>query len=88
MVESFLEEQLKRIREMTERMARVGDDAAELKHELARSRESSPQDPLHNVKDLRKYSDPDRETDRPEQHAGKGRRHLAHDSSRRRRRPR
>ena len=86
MAESFLKEQLKRIREMTEQMTRAEDKAAELTDQFARSRESVRQDPLHDVKDLRKYSYPDPETDRREEHAGKSRRHLAHDSSRRRRR--
>ena len=85
MAESFLEEQLKRIRDMTEQMTQARNRAAELTEEFARSRESGQQDPLHDVKDLRKYSYPDPETDRPEAHAGKARRHLAHDSSRRRR---
>jgi hypothetical protein len=85
MAESFLEEQLKRIRGMTEQMTRARNEAAELTDEFARSRKSGRQDPLHDVKDLRKYSYPDRETDRPVEHAGKARRHLAHDSSRRRR---
>ena len=39
MAESFLEEQLKRIREMTEQMSRVRNRAAELEAELARDRE-------------------------------------------------
>lgn len=86
MAESFLEEQLKRIREMTEQMKRVRDNAAELWDELARGRDSGRQDPLQDVRDLRKYSYPDRETDFPERRAEKPRRHVAHDSPRRRRR--
>jgi hypothetical protein len=84
MAESFLEEQLKRIRELTDRMTRVRSDAAELSYEIL-NREDD-QDPLHNVKDLRKYSYPDREIDRPEDHPAKIRRHHAHEAPRRRRR--
>jgi hypothetical protein len=86
MAESFLEEQLKRIREMTEQMTRIRDNAAELTDELARGRESGRQDPWHDARDLRKYSYPDPETYRPEDRARKARRHVAHDSPRRRRR--
>ena len=88
MAESFLEEQLKRIRELNERMTRVRNDAAQVTDELARSRQAGrqDQDPLSDVRDLRKYSYPDRETERPEDTAGNARRHLAHDLPQRRRR--
>ena len=47
MSESFLEEQLKRIREMTERMSRATNHTAEVNCEIARPREASRQGPLH-----------------------------------------
>ena len=86
MAESFLEEQLKRLREMSEQMTRVTNDSAELSDELARSRKSGRRDPLQDVRDLREYSYPNRETRAPERRAERPRRHAAHDSPRRRRR--
>ena len=50
MAESFLKEQLKRIREMTEHMARAHDRAAELSHELRQEREAATRHPLAEVK--------------------------------------
>ena len=47
MAESFLEDQLRRIREMTERMSRATDHAAELNDELTRNREASRRSPLN-----------------------------------------
>jgi len=56
MAENFLEEQLKRIREMSERMTRIRDRAAEVSAEVTRDRESMKGSPLHQVKDFRSHS--------------------------------
>jgi hypothetical protein len=56
MTESFLEEQLRRIREMSERMSRVRNHAAEISEELARDFAAIRRDPLHAVRDFRSYS--------------------------------
>jgi hypothetical protein len=88
MAESFLKEQLKRIRDMTERMARVHDHTAELSHELERDPESAiPHGPLAEVRDFRPYSAPSYEKrDRSEDRSERRRRPVARDSSRRPRR--
>jgi hypothetical protein len=93
MSESFLEDQLKRIREMSERMSRATSHAAELNHELARNREARERGPLHEVRDLRPCSsigsgqanESNESKERSESDAGTPRRHTARDSSRRRR---
>jgi hypothetical protein len=92
MSESFLEDQLKRIREMTEQMARVHDHATELSHELGQ-RAAKQRDPLAEVRDFRTVSSPNYdEADRVDQRdreaddARSARRHVARDSRRRRRR--
>ena len=56
MSEHFLEEQLKRIREMTEQMTRLRNSAAELSEALDRERVSGYHNPLHEVRDLRTLS--------------------------------
>jgi hypothetical protein len=56
MAENFLEEQLKRIREMTEHMTRVRNQAAEVSREVARNRAMIKRSPLHQVRDFRSYS--------------------------------
>jgi hypothetical protein len=84
MAESFLEEQLKRIREMSEWVSRATSRAAELSDELAQRRES--RGPLYDVRDLRTYTsrhesrEPTDNTD-----AGPSRRQATRTSSRRRR---
>jgi hypothetical protein len=92
MAESFLEDQLKRIHEMTERMSRASNCAAELNDELVRNRQASGRGPLYEVRDLRTYSPtmesglPQHESrERSESDAGSARRHTARESSRRRR---
>jgi hypothetical protein len=92
MAESFLEEQLKRIRELTERMTRATDHAAELNSELLRNREANRQGPLNEVRDFRTYSSTpepgsaaNESRERSESDAGSPRRHTARESSRRRR---
>jgi hypothetical protein len=102
MSQSFLKDQLKRIREMTEQMARVHDHATELSHELERDRDAATnRDPLAEVRDLRIYSSPDypesESPDYPESDRAEARqrevsdsrsvrRHVARDSRRRRHR--
>jgi hypothetical protein len=54
-METFLEEQLRRIREMSEQMSRVRNHAAQLSEELARDRAFIQRDPLHAVRDFRSY---------------------------------
>jgi len=91
MAESFLEEQLKRIREMTEQMSRAAHRAAELNDELARNREAIRQGPLTEVRDFRHYSSTRSEStahesrERSQSDAGSARRHTARESTRRRR---
>ena len=91
MSQSFLKDQLKRIREMTEQMARVHDDATELSRELGRDRDAAHGDPLAEVRDFRVYSpNSDADSDRLEgrnreaNESRSTRRHVARDSRRRR----
>jgi len=101
MSQSFLKEQLKRLREMTEQMARVHDHATELSHELERDRDAATHhDPLAEVRDFRSYSSPNYDESSPSGHeshlvqghdraadaARRARRHVARDSRRRRHR--
>jgi hypothetical protein len=83
MAETFLEEQLKRIREMTEQMSRVHNRAAELSQEVEHDRAMMRWSPLHEIRDLRSYSSTDRSRDHAEDHAG---RHTPRRAPRRRRR--
>jgi hypothetical protein len=92
MAELFLEDQLKRIREMTEWMSRATARAAELNDELIRSRETGRQGPLNEVRDFRTYSSTpaarpaaNESRERSESDAGSTRRHTARESTRRRR---
>jgi hypothetical protein len=92
MAESFLEDQLKRIREMTEQMSRATNRAAELNDELMRNREAGRHGPLDDVRDFRTYSSTlesrpvaHQSGERPDSDAGSTRRHTARDSSHRRR---
>jgi hypothetical protein len=56
MSEEFLEEQLRRIRELTEQMSRVAIQSQEASVELARTRQSQRANPLQEVRDVRPYS--------------------------------
>ena len=85
MAESFFEEQLKRIREMTEQMSRASHHAAELSHELARDLDSRERGPLHDVRDLRIPQPRGESTEPSHHHAGHVRRRATRGSSRRRR---
>jgi hypothetical protein len=83
MAESFLEEQLERIRRMSEQMERARRRAAELGNEIARDRKAIRYDPIQEVRDLTYepgQSHDDAEPEPPH-------RPTASDSIRRRRRP-
>jgi hypothetical protein len=56
MAEAFLEEQLQRIRKLTERMSQVQSRSAELSDEIARDREIAGHNPLNEVRDYRVVS--------------------------------
>ena len=101
MSQSFLKDQLKRIRDMTEQMARVHDHATELSHELGRDRDAAThRDPLAEVRDFRPCSSPNddelspsghkphrvEERDRAAEAARSARRHVTRHSRRRRHR--
>ena len=64
MIENFLEEQLKRIRDMSEQMSRVHNLAAELSQEFERDRAMIRRDPQ-----------PREPHDQPAPHAGRHPRH-------------
>ena len=92
MAEPFLEDQLKRIREMSEQMSRATNRAAELNDELTRNRDAGRHGPLNELRDLRIYSSTpqsrpaaNESRERSESDAGSARRHTARESSRRRR---
>jgi hypothetical protein len=83
MSEHFLEEQLKRIREMTEQMTRLRNSAAKLSEPFDREGVSGYHNPFHEVRDLRTLSSepPQRHTadehatpDRHHRHSARGRR--------------
>lgn len=69
MSEHFLEEQLKRIREMTEQMTRLRNSAAELSEAFDRERVSGYHNPLHEVRDLRTLSSEPPQRDSADEHA-------------------
>jgi len=79
MAESFLEEQLARIKRLTEKMTQAQNSAADLSNELERGRYLARQTPLHDVRDYRLYAANDEEVSE---------RHTASDAPRRRRRGR
>ena len=56
MAESFLKEQLERIKRMTERMSAVQGQSERLANEMAHDREAMHYSPLHEVRDYRPYS--------------------------------
>jgi hypothetical protein len=58
-MDGFLEEQLKRIQELTRRVARLENRSAELSQEIERDRRNVPHGPLDEVRDLRTYSGSD-----------------------------
>jgi hypothetical protein len=55
-MDSFLEEQLKRIQELTRRMSGLEHRSAELSEELARDRLAMRRGPLQEIRDLRTVS--------------------------------
>lgn len=69
MSEHFLEEQLKRIRHMTEQMTRLQNRAAELSDAFERDRIAGRHDPLHEIRDFRTHSSFEHEADRADDHA-------------------
>ena len=71
MADNFLEEQLKRIKHLTEQMTRLQDRAAELSDAFDRDRIIGRHDPLHEVRDFRTHSSLDREPDRAHDHASR-----------------
>jgi hypothetical protein len=75
MSERFLEEQLKRIREMTEQMTRLRNSAAELSEAFDRERISGYTNPLYEVRDLRTLSSEPPQRDTADEHATPGRHH-------------
>ena len=83
MSEHFLEEQLKRIREMTEQMTRLRNSAAELSEAFDRERVSGYHNPLHEVRDLRTLSSDLRQRDSADEH-GTAQRHHRHSTRGRR----
>lgn len=58
MAESFLKEQLERIKKLTERMSAVEVQSERLASEIAHDREAMHQGPLDEVRDYRTYSRP------------------------------
>jgi len=83
MSEHFLEEQLKRIREMTEQMTRLRTRAAEMSEAVDRERISGYHNPLHEVRDFRTLSSEFPERDTADEHATPQRQHR-HATRRRR----
>jgi len=75
MSERFLEEQLKRIRLMTEQMARLHSRAAEMSEAFDRERAAGYHNPLHEVRDLRTSSSEPPQRDRADEHATEQRHH-------------
>jgi hypothetical protein len=68
MSEHFLEEQLKRIRDMSEQMTRLQNSAAELSEAFERDRVACRHDPLHEIRDLRTPSSETFSRDRADEH--------------------
>jgi hypothetical protein len=56
MSEHLLEEQIRRIRELTDQVSRFRSRAAELSDEVARTRASGRGSPLQEVRDFRRFS--------------------------------
>ena len=83
MSERFLEEQLKRIREMTEQMTRLRVSAAELSQAFDRERTSGYHNPLHEVRDFRTLSSEPPQRDTADEHATPQRHHRPTARSRR-----
>ena len=71
MADDFLEEQLKRIRQLTEQMSHVRSRAAELSEEVNRDREMARRSPLHEVRDFRSLSSIGHMPDHVEDHGGR-----------------
>lgn len=87
MAESFLEEQLRRIREMTEQMSRVGKQTRLASLEIEREREALRHGPLQDIRDFRTYSatGDDERPRRADDDVATRRRHTPRNPARRRR---
>lgn len=59
MSDSFLEDQVRRIRQLTERMSQV-TNRTHVEEEIARDREAFGHGPLHAVRDVRVVDSPSR----------------------------
>jgi len=68
MAEQFLEEQLKRIREMSEQMTRVSNRAVELSEEFERNRAIARYGPLQDVRDFRHHPSAGPASERSDDH--------------------
>jgi len=71
MAERFLEEQLKRIREMTRQMTRLRTSAAELAETVDRYRVVGYDNPLHEIRDFRTATSESPRRDRADDHAAR-----------------
>ena len=72
MAEHFLEEQLRRIQQMTEQMARARHRAAELSEEIERNRALDEANPSpQEVRDFRTYTSVESTPDHAEEHGGR-----------------
>jgi hypothetical protein len=59
MSDAFLESQLRRIRELSERMSRLHKESAETSSEIEHERASIPRGPLAEIRDYRPIDRPD-----------------------------
>jgi hypothetical protein len=59
---SFLEEQLERVRRLTERMAQIHSNVTENSARISRDREARHDGPLQGIRDYRTHQSPDYET--------------------------
>ena len=75
MSEHFLEEQIKRLRDMSERFTRVYGEAAELARKFERDRAAAKVSPLHDVRDLRRYVSSDEPAEDHAARRARARRH-------------
>lgn len=86
MAEAFLEEQLKRIREMTEQMSKVRRQTDETSAEILRELDLHRSNPLQQVRDFRTYSSSEEPRhERADDHASRGRRRQPRHGARRHR---
>jgi len=72
MEESLLQEQLERVRALSERMSRAQSSVAELSEKLSRERDLMRQHPLHEIRDFR-IEQPYDPLDAPRRYSPRGR---------------